>query len=416
MNVKKPWERRLKDLSHILSSCSSTYFDLELFRLNVNQFLQTARTVTFIIQKNKAEIPDFENWYNENVLASWKQDELMKWAKDSRNKIEKQGDLEMYSSLKTTLLFSYIEEQDIEIEYPDEKYIRYGIKKLVRLAQKALPSGTSDAAVVKVERTWITKSLPEWELLHALNYVYSRMYECCDSLGIHLGSRINNEIPTGLDAHKSRDAARKSIYVKLNGLKNHQQQYKTIEIGESFSPPEEIKALFKNEKPQERCIDLKSSADFYARVAETIFTRDEYHIPTLLLFNKNWQVADIVSSLLDDQADKYIFWRSIAEKVASQKIEGLIWISELWLRSIKNHEHKAIRNMPITGEQLYLVGINNNCDQTTHKWNIIRDIENKPKLEKITESESKFDDRSPLFFLVPVMRAMGIDDNKIIKK
>ena len=54
--TKKPWERRLKDLSHLLKCCIDTYFDPELFRLNLNQFLQTARTVTFIIQKNKNQI------------------------------------------------------------------------------------------------------------------------------------------------------------------------------------------------------------------------------------------------------------------------------------------------------------------------------------------------------------------------
>jgi len=40
----KAWERRLKDLSHILVNCEKTYFEPELFRMNLNQFLQTART------------------------------------------------------------------------------------------------------------------------------------------------------------------------------------------------------------------------------------------------------------------------------------------------------------------------------------------------------------------------------------
>lgn len=59
----KPWEKRLSDLSHILQSCAHTYFEPDLFRRNTNQFLQTARTVTFIIQKNKATIRDFDRWY-----------------------------------------------------------------------------------------------------------------------------------------------------------------------------------------------------------------------------------------------------------------------------------------------------------------------------------------------------------------
>jgi len=56
-----PWERRLGDLAHILESCGSSYFDPDRFRRNTNQFLQTSRTITFIIQKNKSEIPDLDN-------------------------------------------------------------------------------------------------------------------------------------------------------------------------------------------------------------------------------------------------------------------------------------------------------------------------------------------------------------------
>ena len=35
--TKKPWERRLKDLSHLLKCCIDTYFDPELF-----EFLRAA--------------------------------------------------------------------------------------------------------------------------------------------------------------------------------------------------------------------------------------------------------------------------------------------------------------------------------------------------------------------------------------
>lgn len=102
-----PWERRLKDLAQLLKNCETTYFDPELYRMNTNQFLQTARTVTFIIQKNKATIPCYETWYAENVIKPWANDPLMTWAKNSRNQIEKEGDLDLYSSLGVSLIYSY---------------------------------------------------------------------------------------------------------------------------------------------------------------------------------------------------------------------------------------------------------------------------------------------------------------------
>jgi hypothetical protein len=92
-----PWERRLRDLARLLCNCGDTYFSPDLFRQNINQFLQTSRTVTFIIQKNKADVPAFDQWYQAQVLTSWAGDSVMTWAKDARNVIEKEGDLEMHS-------------------------------------------------------------------------------------------------------------------------------------------------------------------------------------------------------------------------------------------------------------------------------------------------------------------------------
>ena len=87
--LMRPWERRLRDLAQLLRNCGETYFSPDLFRQNTNQFLQTSRTVTFIIQKNKADTPGFEAWYKTNVLQPWSNDPVMSWAKDARNVIEK---------------------------------------------------------------------------------------------------------------------------------------------------------------------------------------------------------------------------------------------------------------------------------------------------------------------------------------
>lgn len=100
--VMTAWERRLKDLAQTLANCASTYFDPDAFRMNVNHFLQTSRTVTFIIQKDKAKIPNFIAWYDANVLKKWRGDVVMDWARDSRNIIEKEGDLDLNSTLAVT--------------------------------------------------------------------------------------------------------------------------------------------------------------------------------------------------------------------------------------------------------------------------------------------------------------------------
>ncbi len=156
----RPWERRLKDLAQLLKNCETTYFDPELFRMNTNQFLQTARTVTFIIQKNKNIIPNYDNWYTKNVIKPWATDQLMTWAKNSRNLIEKEGDLELYSSLDVALIYSYDCNQDISLPCGHEELVNGNIQKLLRFARRELPQGIYDSAVVKIERRWVANSLP----------------------------------------------------------------------------------------------------------------------------------------------------------------------------------------------------------------------------------------------------------------
>lgn len=369
MSVKKPWERRLKDLSQLLHNCAATYFKPDLFRINTNQFLQTSRTVTFIIQKHKSNIPDYESWYKSNVLNRWKDDDVMQWAKNSRNTIEKEGDLELFSTLSTTLIFSYLEEQDIKIECGRNELLGYGIKKLVRLAQKILPSGVSDAAVIKIERKWITTSLPSWELLHALSYVYARVYECCQLLGRHLECQIDKCIPDTSNVDLLREQARKIQYVKFRGMETHHMTSEIVDFDHEFKPHKNVKKILnevrENPSPPKT---LTETIHIYSKMAEMTFHDFGNHAPMLFMFNDRWQILDVVTTEFEDQATKFIFWRMIGEHVASLKTHGLVWVSEAWIRDMKNYIKLPIRNMPIIGERLQVLGIDKDNNRESVVW------------------------------------------------
>lgn len=148
----KPWERRLCDLAQLLRNCGDTYFSPDQFRQNTNQFLQTARTITFIIQKNKSFIPNFDGWYKLNVFQPWQNDIVMSWAKDARNVIEKEGDLEMQNTLRASVLYSYESEEDITIEVTRKELLQASIEQLLKLARNALPPGIIASAVLKTQR------------------------------------------------------------------------------------------------------------------------------------------------------------------------------------------------------------------------------------------------------------------------
>lgn len=405
----RPWEKRLRDLAKLLDNCRATYLDPDLFRMNTNQFLQTARTVTFLIQKNKETIPDYTNWYAHAVLLPWAKDNVMIWAKEARNTIEKEGDLDLNSSLRLTLVFSYLQEQDIAIECGKVELLNAGVKKLVRLAQKKLPSAVSDAAAVKIERRWITASLPDRELLYALVYVYRSMFECCQSLAIQLNVAIDESVPHADIFGRTSDEACQVSYFKVNGLRPYGLKTETLPADRKFGVPKEAGVAFDAISTNgAHPTNLDEALESCKKLAELTFAHFGAHDPMLLLFNTQWHVVGLISTRFADQVDKFLFWRHVADEIIRLEAYGLIWIAESWLRAFDRSGATPLRNMPITGEVLKLVGIDKLGKQREVDWQILREYEvAKPTLRLIPPTDNKFTNAAP-YFLIPAMRALGI--------
>jgi hypothetical protein len=404
-----PWERRLRDLADLLSNCASTYFEPDNFRRNLNQFLQTSRTVTFLIQKQKGAIPGFESWYSANVLNAWKADSVMEWAKDARNQIEKEGDLDLHSSMRATLIFSYLQEEDVMIDCGRTELLNANVKRLIRLAEKKLPTGVSDAAIVKVERRWITASLPDWELLHALSYVYTRMHKCCTDLAHHLGTTIEPSIPRRSAFDQVREDVRNVQYVKFRGKRVLKYVSEPKDIVPDMVLPARFQEVIDNARASGFAPkSLKEALTYYSNLARTSFEHFGSHVPIAIVFDENWVPIQIHSTSFQDQADKYIFWRILSERLAGLNVQGLIFISEAWIRSVKHPVTSPIREMPIMGECLHVIGFDKSGNIQKLSWTISRitsaDV---PSLQENKTHGDDGDWQTPAF-LVPAMRAMGI--------
>lgn len=421
----KAWERRLADLAKLLQNCHATYMDPDLFRMNANQFLQTARTVTFLIQKNKADIPSFDQWYIPAVVDGWKEDKVMQWAKEARNTIEKEGDLELHSSLKATLIYSYLVEQDASIEVGRDELLNFGVgkvvrfaqKKLMRFAQKNLPTGVSDVAAIQIERRWVASTIKEWELLRALLYVYTRHLDCCKSLAVKLGKELDDSIPDEHHFEYITNETRQLRYFKLNGMQMHSMVRERFHADKGFKPPEKILNVLFNANPGSMLVlhSLAEAADWYKRMAVATFEHYGNHIFMLAVLDKNWHPIDFMNPTFDDQSDKFIFWRLVAEKVTNQKAFGVIWIGESWIRTATRFPHAPMRNLPITGERLSVVGIDGTGARLRHDWKIVRTTPDaKPILEE-SDIADEYDEKADMF-LMPVARALGLPDPAFLNR
>ena len=401
------WERRLKDLSIALENCTKNYFEPELFRFNSNHFLTTARTVSFLFQKDKASIIDFEDWHKKNIVEAWQNDEIMKWSITARNAIEKEGDLDSHSVIQAILIFSYIEEQDIKLNLNKIEYLHIGIKRLIRYTRQKLPSGVSDVAVVKIERSWIANTLPNHELLQAFRYIYARMYEACSSLSNYLGGHLEASIPSATSFDDLLTNNKRVQYLKLNSTKIGSLVSQRIKKDNNYNPPEWLLKLAEETKAKPPTT-LYDYVQFQAKMAESTFNQFGNHMAMIWLLNDQCQPIDYIATIPEDQAYKFIFWRTIADRIHYLRAKSLIWVSEAWLRSgVDKNMTKIIRNLPITGEVLSVVGVDGKSNYHTIVWEIERVNESpNPTLKLLDESDSKHLKPNEAYYLIPARRAL----------
>lgn len=400
------WERRLKDLAMSLEACGASYFDPERFRLNSNHFLTTARTVSFLFQKDKASIENFEVWHRENIYSPWHADKIMKWSIASRNTIEKEGDIDLYSTVNATLIFGYIEEQDVLISLDRQLYLSASIKRLTRFARSKLPSGVSDVAVIRVDRRWIANTLPDFELMHAFQYIYARMFEACTSLVNHLGTTLESSIPDPTSFDEVSASSRGIHYIPLNSsrvrtLVSHRQAF-----DKTFSPPIWLQKL-QEEREKSPPNSLATLVSYHEKMAYANFMAYGNHLAMLWLYDEKFKLIDFICTAPADQVDKFIFWRTIGDRIHYLKARYLIWVSEAWLRQGVDKGMKTpIRNLPIIGEFLKVVGVDGSNQQITVTWDIRRESKlSSPTLEPRPQTEG--DHQEEVNYLIPARRELA---------
>lgn len=402
-----PWERRLRDLAQLLKNCGDSYFSPDRFRQSINQFLQTSRTVTFIIQKNKTEIPDFDAWYRANVLEPWATDPVMSWAKDARNVIEKEGDLEMRSTLQVAVLYSYLSTEDMVLEVGRAELLKANIDQLVKTARRVLPPGIADAAVVKIQRRWVANTLPDRELIYALTYAYSQLFRVCSALAAHLNSKVDSTVPHPTSIDPSSNDVAKVRFMKLSqtGVGRHVSiQFKA---DPTYNPPPWLVRLKDEFQLGPKPSSLSMVVAMHAKMARLTFEQHGNHIPMLAFYDKSWNQIDFMSTAFQNQGDKYLFWRNVADRAFYLKAYAVVWTSELWLRDLKEHHDRPISELPIVGEQLHVVGADASGAEEIVTWNISRlSDSSEPVLTPVT-SEDK-NRPGQVFFIKPVVAAMKI--------
>ena len=99
----RPARRRLEQAHELWHRALDSYPQVDDFCLAVNNLLQTLRTVTWVLKKSLRHHDGFDAWYVARQ-REMSDDAVMRWAVEARNHIEKEGDLDLQSTARVSIV------------------------------------------------------------------------------------------------------------------------------------------------------------------------------------------------------------------------------------------------------------------------------------------------------------------------
>jgi hypothetical protein len=317
------------------------YSNPEEFCTNLNSTIQALRTVTWILQKEHDAIPDFDPWY-----AAWQErmrdDPVMKWLVEARNRIEKQGDLKTYSSARLSVLADWDGPYPIVEAEVDPLLSTQEIP--AKLPELDVPPGIRREGVLIIERRWVARDLREHELLDALAHCYGVLatividaHRRCGFVmrtfkaESHEGKAVRTEHLEGRLPCMVATAAARSVRI-------HLPTGEVLNTAEFIFKPdprrmEEAAKRYgfsegdvRKRQPGE---DVITSSAWWFDSAKRVLATDAYHDPIVLLETADGG-AELHGLDIPDRASLYVQMQKLADQVERIGAVGLIHIGEFW--------------------------------------------------------------------------------------
>jgi len=389
----------------------ATYFEPYEFRLNLNSFLQEARNVTFILQKNKKNIADFGNWY-----GAWqdrlRKDPVLLWAKESRNRITKEGDLDTESYNLVSFITDWTDEMTRQFEakasVPSTVLVRHALAQL----QSEL---ISEESLFCIERRWVDKNLPDQELLDATSHVLIILSELLEDAHafIRAGSgttceqfeklsKMRSEYPFELaNAEESR-----KVWVRAENLQRIRYDLKgeTFGRGSVETTPEGVKERYgaPPELPAEiQTETLDGAVTFYLERAKWLLKHDKHLASFVFAHSSDHKSLITFHLVMEDRAGKHIAIRRVASFLSRQRIEWALLVGESWLASfdpsVPLTQHAA--QLPNRREAIAVQGVSANGDFCNSY------VEFSRRGDTIVFGDEKAD-RNPSNIMLPILTAI----------
>ena len=393
---------RLKDVLQLWLQAAQTYHEPEKFKINVNAIIQTIRNVTFVLQNEKKNIPDFESWYNK-WRERFREDDLMRWLHNARNRVVKQGDLSVASKAHVVIK-NWLDCQITELDVPPH----LSAKQIAVTVCKIIPKNSLKKfgdTVIFVERRWSVPDLPNKELLDVFFYAYQELFKLVNEAHNLCGYEIQksesevNSISDDDETQFFKDFLRiRSAYINpKNG--------ELIDSRKIFFPSNEnlkdkVKKRYKINNvslPGKKEDDPFVRAEALLAIAKKILVKDRFHIPMVFFILPEGDLIQWGLSY-ENQEDKYVLYRDVAIEVEAKKARSVIFVGEVWYIMKEEHNRKRPSESSYRKEALNVLVACSDGRIRSYITFFERNILGRIQLEKTKISEGGNN-----FFLYPIL-------------
>ena len=338
--------RRLIEAHVLWHQTLQQYHQPEFFHANLNATIQALRNVTFVLQAEKAAITNFEQWY-----APWQEllraNPLLKWLKEARNIVVKQGELELNSTAVVKLVTwrdDILIESIVPPTIPPSLILR-NLPLLELINNSKVSPGDAKNAAVVIERCWRVPDWPDREILDVLAEAYGVLSNLV--LDAHVILRESGCISSESDHPDFPSAHHRTgmLGCMLLGAEDrvHKfelstgQELNTAGVKPAQPTAQQLAsavrryALKKNNRiAQWQESDPIIFAEHVLHNAKRILRKDRYHHRMMFIRDGlgHWHLTGVNAA---NRTEKHLLLRMIARFIESVGADALIDVGEAWV-------------------------------------------------------------------------------------
>ena len=258
---------------------------------------------------------------------------ILGWLCDSRTTVVHKEDLELYS-MATVQVLNWRRISLLKIEISPFLKTDQLAKDLIKFHVIEIPKIMPERTILNVEREWIVNDLPDKELLSVIGYSYNFLSNLVNS--VHHLSGCEAGCECGLKTCESRPcmtSAKDDRSVNINlGTGDILKKVEVVNITGLNETPEfrqEVEKR-KNIGPNLDARDFLSLTRQINEKAKQLLVYDKGHAMIFMLYFESGNCEPILMKV-NDQAEKLVAVRNIAEQAKERRAEGVIAISESWV-------------------------------------------------------------------------------------